>query len=86
MECRGVVIACSWVHACMYTCGDLISASGVFCHVFPTSCFETESLTVPGPHEFGWTCRPAVLEADCLRTLLNTGVAIKPSITWMIKI
>lgn len=34
-ECGGVVIACSWVHACMYTCGDPISASGVFCHVSP---------------------------------------------------
>lgn len=35
-ECGGVVIACSWVHACMYTCADPISASGVFCHVSPT--------------------------------------------------
>lgn len=25
---------------------------------FPIWSFETESPTVPGPHEFGWTCQP----------------------------
>lgn len=51
-----------WLHAhgtCMYVYmwrSHFSIRSLLSC--FPTSCFETESLTVPGPHEFGWTCWP----------------------------